>query len=207
MIQVCTEVSVSVCPTHTVFYINFCHCWQSITEPGMDSPAQTELSWSREVWSKEEKKCCNHVESKREVTDYKYSSFRIVLKYLGRNFSKNPYSCLPWVTSHTKWNVFTYTKGIWMLSTLSCSPPLPPTIFQLSLWVEISVTGPVSKGSHVWVSRCPQASAELGHWNLLRQVTPTNGIWVLSVLQFAEVQLLALLFAQNICPKAVLMNR
>lgn len=144
-------------------------------EPGKDSSAGAKLSWSWEMWSKEEKRCCNHVESKGEVTDYKYCSFRIVLKPLGRILSKNPYSCLPCINSHIL-NVFTSAKGICMLSTQSSSSPLPPTIFQLShCRVEISVIGPVSKGSRV--SRCPRASAQLGHCTFPREVTPTKGLW------------------------------
>lgn len=131
------------------------------------------------MWSKEETRCCNHVESKGEATHYKYSSFRIVLKHSGRNLSKSPYSCLPCgkLTYHIKCIHFckSYLNAFY---TELFSHHSPPTIFHLGHYrVEISVIGPVSKGSRV--SRCPKASAELGHWNFPRQVTPTNGIWVL----------------------------
>lgn len=73
---------------------SLCHCWQSITDPGNDSPTEAKLSWSREMWYKEEMRCCNHAESKGEVTDYKYSLSWTILKHLSRNLSKNSYLCL-----------------------------------------------------------------------------------------------------------------
>lgn len=84
-------LSVSVQQILCFIQASLCHCWQSITDPGKNPPAEAKLSWSYEMW-KEEMRCCNHAESKGEVTDYKYNSSWTVLKHFSR--SKNPYPCL-----------------------------------------------------------------------------------------------------------------
>ena len=87
MIQVCTEVFVSVCPTNIVFYTSFTLSLSVVNHSSWI--LQQKLNSAGPArW--DTKSCCNHVEWKGEVTDHKYSSSWTVLKHLSRNFSKNP---------------------------------------------------------------------------------------------------------------------
>lgn len=179
MIQVYTEVSVSVCSTNIVFYINF-SVTVGIQSQNLERILQKKLNWcdpkrkrgTVTMWGQKEKW---QITSRAHSEPYLNTWAGIYPRF--HTFA------YPLVNSHIILNVFTSAKA----SECSLQSALPfhsPPVFSSSSHhrVEISVIGPVSKGSRV-----SQASAEPGHWNFPRQVTPTNGIWVPQRLSVCEM--------------------
>lgn len=105
---------------------------------GFSSRNKCSRSWRTRY--EEEMRCCNHAES-RELTAYKYSSFRTVPKCLSRNLSKNPFPCLHCskLTCHVK--CIHFSGGLPTALYTELLPSLLPRLFstlmtagQRSLW-------------------------------------------------------------------------
>lgn len=127
MIQVYTEVSVSVCSTNIVFYINF-SVTVGIQSQNLERILQKKLNWcdpkrkrgTVTMWGQKEKW---QITSRAHSEPYLNTWAGIYPRF--HTFA------YPLVNSHIILNVFTSAKGIWMLSTERSSLPLPPSVFQL----------------------------------------------------------------------------